>query len=418
MEVRPPSRFGVGRTSLNLACFACRSPEPNRVEGRRHVDNALDQLAWFAMLKIAMDILDCLKRQLKISRIGGLKSKYAGSSRDPLLYLGFAAVVLYGSLALFSPSGSPRSFIPQESQNSVTGDAFIVAAERIKESPDLSIIQNNSLAAVSPPLMVTPQVLGALVSGETYETKGREVVEYVIQPGDNLWSIAETFNISLETLLWANNLNKNSLIQIGQKLVIPPTSGVIHHVQKGDTVSQVAKIYKAKAEDILAFNDLSGEGDIFIGDILIVPGGVMPPPVIYAPQTVPLASSYFICPISQPCRVTQGLHWYNAIDFSNGKCGEPIFAAAAGEVLKVRLTNSTSRSAFSGAGNNLTILHPNGVVTFYGHLQAVLVNPGDYVSQGQMIATVGGQPGTPGAGKSTGCHVHFGVTGARNPFAK
>ena len=34
-----------------------------------------------------------------------------------------------------------------------------------------------------------------------------------------------------------------------------------------------------------------------------------------------------------------------------------------------------------------------------------------------MVATMGGQPGTPGAGKSTGCHLHFEVIGARNPFA-
>jgi hypothetical protein len=79
------------------------------------------------------------------------------------------------------------------------------------------------------------------------------------------------------------------------------------------------------------------------------------------------------------------LHWYNAIDF-DGQCGDPIFAAAGGKVLKVKLTSSTSRWAFEGAGNHLTILHPNGVVTFYGHLLTSFVNPGDQVSQGQIIA--------------------------------
>jgi len=266
--------------------------------------------------------------------------------------------------------------------------------------------------------MVTPQVLGALVEAADYDWSQKEIVEYVVQPGDNLWSIAERFDISLDTLLWANDLNKNTLIQIGQKLVIPPVSGVIHHVQKGDTISAIAKIYKADSNEIIAFNNLLSGDDIYIGDILIVPDGVMPPPVVYAPQLVPLASSYFICPIAAPCRITQGLHWYNAIDFSHGKCGEPIYAAAAGTVLKVKLTSSTSKWAFNGAGNHLTILHPNGVVTMYGHLQASLVNPGDYVSQGQVIALMGGAPGTPGAGNSTGCHVHFGVSGARNPFAQ
>ncbi|PIZ77524.1 MAG: hypothetical protein COY04_00040, partial [Parcubacteria group bacterium CG_4_10_14_0_2_um_filter_7_35_8] len=45
-----------------------------------------------------------------------------------------------------------------------------------------------------------------------------------------------------------------------------------------------------------------------------------------------------------------------------------------------------------------------------------IVNQGDQVSKGQVIAFMGGSPGTPGAGMSTGCHLHFGVTGAKNPF--
>ena len=244
------------------------------------------------------------------------------------------------------------------------------------------------------------------------------MTEYAVQPGDNLWSIAEKFNVSLETVLWANDLSKNTAIQIGQRLIIPPVSGVIHHVQKGDTLSQIAQIYKAEKEKIVDFNNLATEDDIYIGDILVVPDGVLPPPTVYAPAYVPIASSYFICPIGSPCRITQGLHWYNAIDFSRGKCGDPIYAAAAGNVLKVKLTSSISKWAFGGAGNTITILHPNGVVTSYGHIQSSLVNSGDYVYQGQIIALVGGALGMPGSGNSTGCHVHFGVSGARNPFAQ
>lgn len=344
--------------------------------------------------------------------------KYEGLKKDPLLYFGVMAIILFGIVSLTMPSVSGLNlpiFIENPQNNN---RAFLAAGMSIKESPELSFIQKNSLAAVSPPIMVTPQVLGALVGGTDYEWTQKDVAEYTVQPGDNLWSIAQKFNISLETLLWTNDLNKNSLIQIGQKLVILPVSGVIHHVKKSDTLSQIAKIYKADQGEIMAFNDLSAEGDIYIGDILIIPEGVMPPPALYAPKIVPLADSYFICPIGQPCRITQGIHWYNAVDLSHGQCGEPIYAAAAGDVLRVNLTNSRSKQAFGGAGSNLSILHPNGVVTFYGHLQGALVNPGDYVSQGQMIATVGGYPGSPGAGKSTGCHVHFGVRGARNPFVR
>ncbi|MBA7626865.1 hypothetical protein ES703_34323 [subsurface metagenome] len=361
--------------------------------------------------------MDTLLFRRYASKILVWLKRYKGSKKDPFLYLTIVSVILFGVVSFTTPSFVSNSSIFIFNQGSQDSESpFVVPGTSIIESPDLSLIQYNSLAAVSPPIMVTPQVLGALVGSSNYEWQQKEVIEYIVQPGDNLWSIAKKFDISLDTILWANDLNKYTLIQINQKLIILPTTGVVHHVKSGDTLSQIAKIYKTEVDKIVAFNDLMTEDDIYIGDVLIVPDGVKPPPTIYAPTYVPIASSYFICPISPPCRITQGLHWYNAIDFSHGKCGEPIYAAAAGTVLKVKLTSSRSRWAFGGAGNYLTILHPNGVVTMYGHIQASLVNPGDYVSQGQRIALMGGAPGTPGAGSSSGCHVHFGVSGARNPF--
>lgn len=128
-------------------------------------------------------------------------------------------------------------------------------------------------------------------------------------------------------------------------------------------------------------------------------------------QKISLANNYFIYPISSP-RITQGLHWKNAIDFSNGECGTPVYAVAQGIILRTKLGWNY------GGGNFVTIQHPNGVITYYGHLQSILVKPNESVSQGQIIGLMGGQPGTPGAGRSTGCHVHFAVFGAKNPFSK
>jgi LysM repeat protein len=348
--------------------------------------------------------------------------------KEPGSFLGIISVVLF-SLVIFSAT----SFFESHSDK---GDFSIAALSGIfesnskedvftsyplkvwSESPEFLLVGNSSLKAVSPPTTFSPKALGALVGGVEMEDTKKVITEYIVESGDSLYSIAAQFNISLDTILWANDLNKNSLLQTGQKLIILPVSGVIHHVKNGDTISEIAETYGGKIEKIISFNNLSGEGDIYIGDIIIVPDGEMPTPSVQyaAPQRVPLADSYFICPISQPCRITQGLHWYNAIDFSHGKCGEPIYAAAAGTVLKVKLTNSTSKWAYGGAGNHLTILHPNGVVTMYGHIATSLVSPGEQVSQGQVIALMGGQPGTPGAGLSSGCHIHFGVSGARNPF--
>lgn len=344
--------------------------------------------------------------------------KFKGSLKDPFFYLGIMTITLFGGIIFFTPSLFNQAFSSTLLLDYlIKEEPFLVSETKVKESPPLALVQRNSLTAISPPIIVTPQVLGALIEASDYQKIKKEVIEYTVQPADTLSSIAKRFNITLNTLLWANNLNKNSLLQIGQKLIIPPVSGVIHHVKKGETLSQIAQIYQADLKDIAAFNELSAVNDIYIGDILIIPDGVMPKSVRYTPSLAPLASSYFICPISPPCRITQGLHWYNAIDFSHGQCGEPIYAVASGEVLKVKLTNSLSPWVFGGIGNHLTILHPNGVVTIYGHLQTSLVKPGDKVYQGQIIALMGGQPGRPGAGNSTGCHLHFGVRGARNPFA-
>lgn len=300
---------------------------------------------------------------------------------------------------------------------------FIDSRDRIT-APSLMVVQNSSLLAAAPPVTVQPQVLAALVGVTEEEISGqrRGIVEYAVETGDSLSSIAAKFDLSLETLAWANELSKNSVIQPGQTLVILPVDGLVHHVKDGDTPSGIAKLYGAKIDDLLAFNDLGSGGQIYIGDLLIVPGGKMPvktssSSIASAPAQVPVASSYFISPVGASYRLTQGLHWYNAVDFDT-ECGNPIRAAAEGQVLKVATTGSTSRWAFGGAGNHITILHPNGVVTFYGHIRTALVSQGQPVSQGTMIATAGGLPGTSGAGLSTGCHLHFGVQGAKNPFAR
>lgn len=293
------------------------------------------------------------------------------------------------------------------------------------ESPELVLVQKSSLTAISSPIAIKPQVLGSLsaASLEESETSPRtDIISYTVLSGDDLESIAGRFNISLDTLLWANDLNRKGTsssqartkIKAGQELIILPVSGVIHYVKKGQTIAEIAKTYQADKNETISFNELSEEGDIFAGDILIIPDGILPPPpkrqaIVQKPEQRPVGSSYFIAPTNG--KISQGLHWYNAVDFANS-CGASIFAAAGGEVLKVKYGWNL------GAGNVLTILHPNGVVTSYGHILKSLVNPGEQVSQGQMIALIGGQPGTSGAGISTGCHVHFSVVGAANPFGR
>lgn len=139
-----------------------------------------------------------------------------------------------------------------------------------------------------------------------------------------------------------------------------------------------------------------------------------------APYYGPSIDGYFIFPAAG---FNQGrLHSYNAVDISAGNnClygNIPVFAAASGLITSSYPTQSTARWANSGYGNNLTVLHPNGVTTRYAHLKSILVAAGQYVNQGSIIAFMGGYPRQPGSGNSTGCHLHFEVRGAKNPFVR
>jgi len=55
------------------------------------------------------------------------------------------------------------------------------------------------------------------------------------------------------------------------------------------------------------------------------------------------------------------------------------------------------------------------VVTLYGHLSVITVKNGGSVNVGEIIGYIGNTGRTRG---QTGCHLHFEVRGARNPFAK
>ena len=103
------------------------------------------------------------------------------------------------------------------------------------------------------------------------------------------------------------------------------------------------------------------------------------------------------------------LHNYNAVDIANA-CGTPIYSSAEGLVVE-----SSNGDWNEGYGRYIVIEHPNNTKTKYAHNQKNLVSVGDYVAKGDQIAVIGNTGLTHGP---TGCHLHFEVNGARNPFAK
>ena len=357
-----------------------------------------------------------MDNRLDFCASGGYKRRYR--MRKPFFSIAAAAVfllaVVWFALQAFS-SGPSRvaagSLMAAPASARLISNTGEVSSRQMAmvESPELVLVGKTGVLAISPPVTVTPKVLGAILGDlESAGFSSRDVTHYIIEEGDTIVALAEKFEISVNTILWANDLKANSALLPGKELVALPTSGTLHLIRPHDTLSELALWYKADVEEIKEFNGLASLQDIFVGDLLIIPGGAMPKTVPQGRLT-PLANSYFIYPVPGPHRITQGLHGFNAVDFSNGKCGEPVYAAAGGTV---------QRAAYHGVGGNyVRVLHPNGVVTYYGHLASWAVNAGQKVLQGQIIGYIGHTGRTIPAG-SAGCHTHFEVRGAGNPFAK
>lgn len=277
---------------------------------------------------------------------------------------------------------------------------------------DLSVKPSLVLAVDGDALL--PEVGPSTAAPDTVDNSNGQISTYIVRSGDTLAKIAEMFDVSVNTILWANDMTRASTLKVGQTLVILPISGVMHKVVSGDTLASIAKKYGGDVDEIAGFNDLVKADKLVIGDTIMIPDGQVSSsirPSSAANSTSRLISSaggpayvgYYIKPFINGRR-TQGLHGYNGVDYGMPS-GSPLYASAAGTVI------ISKNSGWNGGyGNYVVIQHLNGTQTVYGHMSGAIVSVGEKVMQGQTIGYSGN------SGKSTGPHLHFEIRGAKNPF--
>ncbi len=279
----------------------------------------------------------------------------------------------------------------------IIASAFIAGPVILENSPFASRPQD------------TGSFQAAVVSYNPYEsaletvisTKPRSAIEdYQVKGGDTLEAIAKKYEVTTDTIKWANDL-KTDVIKPGQVLKIPPVSGVVHTVASGETVYSIAKKYRTEAQSIVnfPFNDFV-DLDTFslaAGQILYVPGGIIetaPPSARFVAQIQAgvRGSSTFIWPASGI--ITQEPVWYHmALDIANN-AAPAILASDGGTV-------TYAGCVAYGYGCSIIVDHGNGYQTLYAHLSSYSVEPGAVVSQGSQIGVMGS------TGRSTGTHLHF-----------
>ncbi len=341
-------------------------------------------------------------RKINKSRVSPSRKGYfllflAAAAAPFFVYAGFGSFMsgLFKSAAQAAPKIYNSQNIP-----------LLQAAVNIDPHPNIGgaeiVVEGDALVSEDGPS-------GGLSENLLNRPSSDRISVYVVKEGDTLSQIAEMFDVTVNTIRWANDIS-GSTVRPGQILTILPVSGIRHTVKSGDTPASIAKLYKADIEEILSYNAIGESTRLSVGDVVIVPDGEIAASasasaaatrVQIAPSTR-VIEGYFMRPVPGPR--SQGIHGYNAVDLAS-PVGTPIVAAAEGRVIISRVGGWNG-----GYGNYIVIEHSNGTQTLYAHNQSNTVSVGETVAQGEVIGYVGL------TGRTTGAHVHFEIRGARNPF--
>lgn len=103
-----------------------------------------------------------------------------------------------------------------------------------------------------------------------------EQIIHTVQPGETLLGIATRYNVNVQTILNANALTMDSVVQPGQTLVVPlvpDEKGTWHEVGPGENLTTIAADYGTTPEEIQQANGLSDVNAIYVGQRLYIPLG-------------------------------------------------------------------------------------------------------------------------------------------------
>ena len=266
---------------------------------------------------------------------------------------------------------------------------------------------------------------------------------YIVTQGDSLWSIANSQNIELDTLVGSNTFKTSARLRPGAMLRIPNQEGIFYVLKKGETIEAVSKRYGVSMNKIRQVNVEKDVASLKPGDEVFLPGarpeGLVEkhdqPKVAEAkkpapkqaktttPKTAPVkaekpsggevavrkAKGGFRWPvmgrINSPFGwrqhpITRRKDFHTGIDIKANR-NDPIKAAGSGKVIY--------SGWMGGYGKVLVIEHANGQSTLYAHCSTLLAGKGASVSSGQLVAKIGT------TGRSTGPHLHFEVRNGNSP---
>ena len=222
--------------------------------------------------------------------------------------------------------------------------------------------------------------------------------DYTVKKGDTVSGIASGAGLrNFGTLLSVNNIDNARRISVGQVLRIPSADGLLYTVKKGETLAGIAAAHNVSVTALLDANDLTNE-TLSVGQKLFIPGAALS-----SFELRKALGELFIYPIHG--RLTSPFG-YRSDPFTGARSFHSgvDLAAPTGTSVKATLDGRIAETGFNRIyGNYVIITHDRGYQSLYGHLSAIYVKRGQYVTQGAVVGAVGN------TGYSTGPHLHLSI---------
>lgn len=176
------------------------------------------------------------------------------------------AVARYIGVPYKAPGGVTESTYVVQKGDSLYSIAqkFNTTVDKLKE---LNNLTSNNLSI--------GQVL--VISEEQGSSPSDDYIIYTVKKGDSLWNIARDFDTTVDAIIDLNNLGTTAL-SVGQTLKIPQKteSSLTYTVKSGDSLWKIANSFGVTVDSIIQTNNLSST-TLSIGQQLIIPGASTTP---------------------------------------------------------------------------------------------------------------------------------------------
>ena len=250
LQVRPENFVGVGNQNFSQTktdeAKASSLSEESKSNQAKSLGKSFGKIKLnrFAVHALAITAVLAIVMAGKINASEAINIKGTGSAKDQTSIIATGAILANNTQSVIADEVSQKATeLANMSTLATAGDEFLA--------------NKSSVIASGAP--------------------SRDILTYKVKSGDTLGTISAKFNITTDTIKWANNITDENSIKPDTSLTILPVNGILHTVQSGDDVLALAQKYQSNASIIESFNGLEGKAPE-AGMQLVIPDGIKPAP--------------------------------------------------------------------------------------------------------------------------------------------